>query len=92
MADTLNSVFHASMDSNFYPVLLIAALAFIYFKFRSVSIPWDNQLRLLFTPPTRASFRDHGQPPDSRKGSTEGSHRKKIPAMLTEVGKQSGAV
>jgi len=50
MPDPLNSVFHASMDFNFYPVLPIAALAFMYLQSRSVSIPWDNQLKLLFTP------------------------------------------
>jgi hypothetical protein len=77
MSDPLNSVFYASMNFNFFPVLPIAALVFMYLQFRSVSNPLDNQLKLLFTP--------------AYKG-TEGSFRRKLPAMLTEVGGQPPAL
>jgi len=50
MADPLNSVFHAFMNFNLFPVLPIAALVFMYLQLRSVSIPLDNQFKLLFTP------------------------------------------
>jgi hypothetical protein len=77
MSDPLNSVFYASMNFNFFPVLPIAALVLMYLQFRSVSNPLDNQLKLLFTP--------------AYKG-TVGSFRRKLPAMLTQVGGQPPAV